>query len=266
METPFPAYAGSEPFVFVCYAHSDGDLVYPEIRRLQESDFHLWYDEGISPGVEWSEVLAQRIEQCTEFLYFVTPTSVVRENCRRELNFALDQRCAILAVHLEETEVPSALKLSLSHRQAILAYEHPRPQYQEKLDQAIRDAAIGRPDALDRSAKTLQMGEWILDVGSQRLIREDEVHALLPKDMDVLIHLAEAAPDLVTMEALLERTWTGSVVEDNTLHHVIGRLRKVLGDDAPQPGHHGRNLFFIHPKDTLGVLTEIEESEARKIW
>ncbi len=49
MEKSFPAYTGSEPFVFVCYAHADADLVYPEIRRLQESAVHLWYDEGISP-------------------------------------------------------------------------------------------------------------------------------------------------------------------------------------------------------------------------
>ena len=48
-----------------------------------QSDFHLWYDEGISPGADWSRVLAERIEACAVFLYFVTPTSVVRENCRR---------------------------------------------------------------------------------------------------------------------------------------------------------------------------------------
>lgn len=32
---------------------------------------------------------------------------------------------------------------------------------------------------------------------------------------------------------------------------------RVLG--KPGPGHHGRQLFFIHPKDSLGTLIEIEE-------
>ena len=33
---------------------------------------------------------------------------------------------------------------------------------------------------------------------------------------------------------------------------------QVLGR-GPAPGHHGRPLFFLHPKDTLGALVEIEQ-------
>lgn len=32
----------------------------------------------------------------------------------------------------------------------------------------------------------------------------------------------------------------------------------ALGD-GPQPGHHGRPIFFIHPKDVFGALVEIEQ-------
>ena len=35
---------------------------------------------------------------------------------------------------------------------------------------------------------------------------------------------------------------------------------RVLGGETITTGHHGRKLFFIHPKDTLGSLIEIEES------
>lgn len=35
---------------------------------------------------------------------------------------------------------------------------------------------------------------------------------------------------------------------------------QVLGG-KPSPGHHGRSLFFLHPKDTLGALFEIEQRE-----
>lgn len=58
------------------------------------------------------------------------------------------------------------------------------------------------------------------------------------------------------------------------LHHVALRVAdaaaaarastaagmRVLGN-GPAPGHHGRPLFFLHPKDTLGALLEIEEAE-----
>ena len=35
---------------------------------------------------------------------------------------------------------------------------------------------------------------------------------------------------------------------------------RVLGGETIATGHHGRKLFFVHPKDTLGALIEIEES------
>ena len=38
---------------------------------------------------------------------------------------------------------------------------------------------------------------------------------------------------------------------------------QVLGG-GPSPGHHGRPLFFLHPKDTLGALFEIEQRDGHK--
>lgn len=236
MQRPFPAYEGNEPFIFVCYAHDDAEQVYPEIVRLRDAGLHIWYDEGISPGSEWSATLAEHIQQCAVFLYFITPRSVDREHCRREVNFALEQRCAILPVHLEETDVPAALQLNLSHRQAILKYQLATMAYQQKLDRALESAALGRagmPDA--PTQQILQIGDWLLDPGSQCLRRGDESRSLDPKDLSVLLHLAECAPDLVATDALLERSWPGIVVGDNALHQVIGRLRRAFGDDARTP-------------------------------
>ncbi len=143
MRRPFPAYEGDDSYVFVCYSHDDARFVYPEMKRLYEAEFNIWYDEGVSPGSEWSESLADHIQRCAVLLYFVTPRSVEREHCRQEINFALDQAKQILAVHLEPTEVPPALQLNLSHRQAILKYEHPIAAYQRKLDRALREATGG---------------------------------------------------------------------------------------------------------------------------
>lgn len=44
MERPSPAYEGTEPYIFVCYAHTDANVVYPEIKRLQELDINVRYD------------------------------------------------------------------------------------------------------------------------------------------------------------------------------------------------------------------------------
>ena len=41
LEKPFPAYKGDEPYVFVCYAHGDADVVYPEIAWLHDQGFNV---------------------------------------------------------------------------------------------------------------------------------------------------------------------------------------------------------------------------------
>lgn len=44
MDKPFPAYEGSEPYIFVCYAHEDSNVVYPEIQWLNEQGVNVWYE------------------------------------------------------------------------------------------------------------------------------------------------------------------------------------------------------------------------------
>ena len=134
---PPPAYKGDEPYIFVSYAHDDGALVYPEITRLMEEGFNIWYDEGIAPGSTWRDEVALALTQCKVFLFFVTPRSVVSSNCLKEVNFCLSRERTILAVHLEPTKLPAGLELSLSDRQAILQNDHSEPVYQQKLSDSL---------------------------------------------------------------------------------------------------------------------------------
>jgi hypothetical protein len=122
MDRPFPAYKGDEPYIFVSYSHSNESAVFPELVWLKEGGFNVWYDEGIEGGTEWREELGQAILRAELFLYFVTPDSVQSENCRKELNLAIDEHIPTLAVHIKQTELPAGLKLTLSDRQAIQKY------------------------------------------------------------------------------------------------------------------------------------------------
>ena len=117
-ESP-PVYQGDQPFTFVSYAHEDELAVFEEIRWLQSRGINVWYDAGIGAGSEWSESIARAIKECSHFLYFVSPRSVGSENCRREVNFAIEEQRTILAAFLEETELPDGLRLNLNNRQAI---------------------------------------------------------------------------------------------------------------------------------------------------
>ena len=148
MDRPFPAYKDDEPYVFVSYAHSDSSSVYPELVWLKECGLNIWYDEGIEAGTEWREELGQAILNAGLFLFFVTPESVQRENCRKELNLAVEEHIPVLAVHLEHTDLPAGLKLTLSDRQAILKYDIPKAEYQQKIQASIT-TRVGQPTQLE---------------------------------------------------------------------------------------------------------------------
>jgi len=140
LERPFEAYRGDEPYVFVCYSHDDKAVVYQEIAWLHEQGVNVWYDEGISPGEEWSEELGQAIDGAHRVLYFVSPRSVASRHCRNELNFSQNHHKSILSVYLEDTELPSGVELVISASQAILKPDMSEADYRAKL---LR--TLGRP-------------------------------------------------------------------------------------------------------------------------
>ena len=133
MAQPFPAYTGDEPYIFICYAHTDADSVYHELAWLKEHGCNIWYDEGIVPGEEWTEELAQAIKGASHFLYFVTPNSIQSRKCRDEIHFALNLDIHLVSVHLSETELTDGLTLSIGLTQAILKHELALQDYQAKL-------------------------------------------------------------------------------------------------------------------------------------
>lgn len=142
-ERPFPAYRGDEPYVFVSYAHDDAEVVYTELRWLKQVGFNIWYDEGIKAGTEWREELAQAIQNCAALLFYVSPGSVNSSHCIRELNFALDEGKPHLAVHLEPTELPAAVRLSIGGQQGVLKHALSSEDYVEKLPGALRSVISG---------------------------------------------------------------------------------------------------------------------------
>ena len=68
MDRPFPAYQGDEPYIFVSYSHTDSSSVFPELSRLKNQGFNIWYDEGIEAGTEWREELGKAIVNAGVFL------------------------------------------------------------------------------------------------------------------------------------------------------------------------------------------------------
>lgn len=79
------------------------------------------------------------------------------------------------------------------------------------------------------------VGEWRVAPPLNLLVRGDEQVRLEPRVMDVLVHLAERAEEVVSKEELIEHVWKGRYTTDDVLSVAIYSLRKSLGDDARRP-------------------------------
>lgn len=117
-------YEGKEKYIFISYAHKDSPVVFPVLNQLVSRGYRIWYDDGIAPGSEWPENIAQHLNDCAMFLSFITPNSINSDNCRREITYALAKKKPFLAVVLEPTQMPLGVEFQLSAQQCIFKYNY----------------------------------------------------------------------------------------------------------------------------------------------
>ena len=77
--------------------------------------------------------------------------------------------------------------------------------------------------------------DLVIEVGRARVTRGDAEIALPKLSFDLLVALMEAAPDLVSIDDLMNRVWPGLVVSPETVSQRVKLLRAALGDDPRQP-------------------------------
>lgn len=173
LQPPFEAYDGREPYLFVSYSHQDGGVVYPEIERLHGIGFRIWYDEGIDPGNEWPDEVAKALDRCSFFVVFISPRSVASKNVKNEIHFAINHQKPFVAIHLEETQLPSGLELRISDIQAILRYRMPAGRYYRQVEKALLqtlrgEKALSLPVPPQAKPKFLPATKWSAVLQSAR--------------------------------------------------------------------------------------------------
>lgn len=137
MERPFTAYDGTDPYVFVSYAHADSERVYPLLTALKASGHHIWYDEGIEPGSSWRSELAEAIAGASQVLFVASARSVTSRNCQREIEYALSQGVEVRVCYIQEAELPPALAFELGGQQAVVATHYDPQTFNEKVSRLL---------------------------------------------------------------------------------------------------------------------------------
>ena len=143
-------YEGGKGYIFISYSHKDGERVYPVLERLAEKGYRVWYDEGINPGSEWPENIADHLGRSVVCMGFISEYYLGSDNCRRELNFALMKHIPFLSVMLEPVKMTAGVEMQLSTNQAVFLYKQPGP---EAFFRKLESTEILRP-ALDAPVQT----------------------------------------------------------------------------------------------------------------
>jgi eukaryotic-like serine/threonine-protein kinase len=97
------------------------------------------------------------------------------------------------------------------------------------------DPTVDDPASQAGAPELYAFGPFRLDVGSLRLLRDDEVVPLTPKVFDTLLMLVRHRDRLVSKEQLIASVWPHVAVSDDSLSQSISSLRRSLGDERSQP-------------------------------
>jgi len=148
--------AGTSPYVFVCYAHDDRDVVVEQVAWLRRAGIHAWYDEAIEAGSRWSDDLARAVDGCSAFVYFLSPRSVSSRHCLDEVHFALECSRPIVPVEIAPATLTPGLKLSLGGTHRLFMYQMEPGEFRRKLARGLSDVITGGAAAHAIEARPVQ--------------------------------------------------------------------------------------------------------------
>ena len=109
-----------------------------------------------------------------------------------------------------------------------------------------------------------RVGDLLVDVGRRRVERDGSEIALPGLTFDLLLALAREAPNLSSIDALMQQVWPGRVVSPETVSQRVKLLRAALGDDPESPryltGVRGHGYRLIVPVERCAIPTEVERT------
>lgn len=212
------AYEGKEPYIFVSYAHKDDDQVFEILSALGEKGYRVWYDEGITPGSEWTEDIARHLDDSAMVIAFITPASMASKNCRREINYALFKEKPFLSIFLEKTEMSPGMMMQLSVQQSILRYDYtswesfidkilrcpeiapckiPEP-VKKPSEESDKETVTEAPGAVDPVSKTEHAADesaMIMPTGPKEIAPVNSRKAEVPAKTDTVLKVHPVEPE-----------------------------------------------------------------------
>ena len=106
--------------VFISYSRQDIEFANQIRTTLSEGDVEVWQDVArIRLTTEWPEQLARAINECDVLLILVSKHSVRSEYFNKEIVYALKKKKPVIALHVDDAELPAKVDFMLGDIQHI---------------------------------------------------------------------------------------------------------------------------------------------------
>lgn len=145
-------YEGNEPYIFFSYCHENEEDVYPIIEMMGDKGYRIWYDDGIHPGEDWPEIIAEHLIKSTVCMAAITSEFAASHNCRNELTTAINSKKTLLPIVLGNFQMSLGLSMQLSSSQRIDRSEirTEREFYSKLFSSSVLDICRGSVSLLER--------------------------------------------------------------------------------------------------------------------
>jgi TolB-like protein/DNA-binding winged helix-turn-helix (wHTH) protein/Tfp pilus assembly protein PilF len=104
-----------------------------------------------------------------------------------------------------------------------------------------------------------RIGRWRVDPALDEICSDGTTTKLEPRTMCVLICLAEHEGEVVSVDQLLDRVWTGLIVTQFSVYRAIAILRRALEDDPKDPTY-----IASVPRRGYRLVAQIEPDTKRQ--
>jgi len=137
IKPPIEAYSGNKPYIFASYSHKNIKEVFWCIKKLAESRYRIWYDEGIEPGNEWPEEVGKALTGCQLFMVFMSPAAMDSRNVRNEINFASSENKSMMVVMLQPAGLSEGMQLQIGTVQTVNKHDMTDIEFLEKMKKVL---------------------------------------------------------------------------------------------------------------------------------
>lgn len=133
--------------VFVSYSSQDKTVADGVISTLEGNGVRCWYaPRDIKPSDDWGTAIANAIEEAKVFLMVFSENANRSQHVLDELLYAIDMQTVILPFRIENLEPAGAMKLHLSSRHWLDAYD---PSWESHLKKLVKNTFTILETALD---------------------------------------------------------------------------------------------------------------------